>query len=46
MLEKTLESLLNSKKIKPINPKEIFIGRRDAEAETPTWWPQCEEPTH
>ena len=35
MLEKTLESLLNSKEIKPISPKEIFIGRRDAEAEAP-----------
>ena len=31
MLEKTLESLLNSKEIKPINPKDIFIGRREAE---------------
>ena len=39
MLEKTLESLLNSKKIKPINPKEIFIGRRDAEAEATILWP-------
>ena len=35
MLEKTLESLLNSKGIKPINPKEIFTGRRDPEAEAP-----------
>ena len=39
MLEKTLESLLNSKEIKPISPKEIFIGRRDAEAEAPILWP-------
>ena len=36
--EKTLESPLDCKKIKPVNPKEnpwIFIGRTDAEAETP-----------
>ena len=36
-LEKTLESLLDSKEIKPVNPKGnqpwIFIGRTDAEAE-------------
>ena len=34
MLEKTLESPLDSKEIKPVNPKEntwIFIGRTDAE---------------
>ena len=41
MLEKTLESPLNSKKIKPVNPKGnqswIFIGRTDAEA--PMHWP-------
>ena len=40
---KTLESPLDSKEIKPINPKEnqpwIFIGRTDAEAEAPTLWP-------
>ena len=39
MLEKTLESPLDSKEIKPVNPKGdkpwIFIGRTDAEAETP-----------
>ena len=38
-LEKALESPLDSKEIKPVNPKEnqswIFIGRTDAEAETP-----------
>ena len=38
-LEKTLENLLDSKDIKPVNPKGnqpwIFIGRTDAEAETP-----------
>ena len=34
---------LDSKEIKPVNPKRnqslIFIGRTDAEAETPTIWP-------
>ena len=39
VLEKTLESPLDCKEIKPINPKEnqswIFIGRIDAEAEAP-----------
>ena len=39
----TLESLLDSKEIKPVNPKEnqprIFIGRIDAEAEAPVFWP-------
>ena len=43
VLEKTLESPLNCKEIKPINPKGnqpwIFIGRTDAEAETPLLWP-------
>ena len=43
MLEKTLESPLNCKEIKPVNPKGnqpwIFIGRTDAEAETPILWP-------
>ena len=42
MLEKTLESPLDRKKIKPVNPKEnqswIFTGRTDAEAEAPTLW--------
>ena len=42
VLEKTLESPLDSK-IKPVNPKGnqpcIFIGRTDAEAETPILWP-------
>ena len=41
MLEKTLESLLDSKEIKSVNPKGnlpcIFIGRTDAEA--PILWP-------
>ena len=43
MLEKTLESPLNNKEIKPVNPKGnqswIFIGRIDAKAETPLLWP-------
>ena len=42
VLEKTLESLLGSKKIKPVKPKGnqtwIFIGRTDAEAEAPILW--------
>ena len=42
VLEKTLESPLDSKKIKPVNPKGsqlwIFIGKTDAEAETPVLW--------
>ena len=40
---KTLESPLDSKEIKPVNPKGnqpwIFIGRIDAEAEAPILWP-------
>jgi len=43
VLEKTLESPLDSQEIKPVNPKGnqpwIFIGRTDAEAETPILWP-------
>ena len=39
VLEKTLESPLDCKEIKPVNPRGnqfwIFIGRTDAEAETP-----------
>ena len=42
-LEKTLESPLNCKEIKPFNSKEnqswIFIGSINAEAETPIIWP-------
>ena len=42
VLEKTLESPLDCKKINPINPKGnqswIFIGRTDAEAEVPILW--------
>ena len=51
VLEKTLESPLDCKEIQPVYPKGdqswVFIGRTDAEAETPnilaTW---CEELTH
>ena len=43
VLEKTPESLLDSKEIKPVNPKGnqlwIFVGRTDAEAEAPVLWP-------
>ena len=43
VLEKTLESPLGCKEIQPVNPKRnqswIFIGRTDAEAETPILWP-------
>ena len=43
VLEKTLESHLDCKEIKWVNPKGnqswIFIGRTDAEAETPILWP-------
>ena len=43
VLEKTLESPLDSKEITPVNPKEnlpwIFIGRTDAEAEALIVWP-------
>ena len=42
LLEKTLESPLDCKEIKPANPKGnqpwIFIGRNDAEAATPILW--------
>ena len=43
VLEKTLESPLDCKEIKPVHPKGnqswIFIGRTDAEAEAPILWP-------
>ena len=43
VLEKTLESPLNCKEIQSVHPKGneswIFIGRTDAEAETPILWP-------
>ena len=51
VLEKTLESPLDCKKIQPVHPKGnqswVFIGRTDVEVETPntlaTW---CKELTH
>ena len=45
--EKTLESPLDSKEIKPINPKRnqpwMFIRWTDAEAEAPILWPPDEK---
>ena len=42
VLQKTLESSLECKEIKPVNLKGsqpcIFIGRTDAEAEAPVFW--------
>ena len=41
--KKTLESPLDCKEIQSVHPKGdrswVFIGRTDAEAETPTLWP-------
>ena len=43
VLEKTLESPLDCKEIQPVHPKGnqpwLFIGRTDAEAEAPVFWP-------
>ena len=43
VLEKTLENPLDCKEIQPVHPKGdqawVFIGRTDAEAETPVLWP-------
>ena len=43
VLKKILESPLDCKEIKPVNPKGnqpwIFIGRTDAKAEAPIFWP-------
>ena len=43
MLEKILESPLDSKEIKPIHSKGdqswVFFGRNNAKAETPVLWP-------
>ena len=43
VLEKTFESPLDSSEIKPVNLREnqprIFIGRTDAKAEAPVFWP-------
>ena len=42
MLEKTLERPLDYKELQPVDPKGnqswVFIGRTDAEAETPKLW--------
>ena len=43
VLEKTLESPLDCKEIQSVHPEGdqfwVFIGRTDAEAETPKFWP-------
>ena len=43
MLEKTFENPLDRKEVQPVHPKGdqswVFIGRTDAEAETPILWP-------
>ena len=43
LLEKTLENPLDFKEIQPVHPEGyqpwVFIGRTDAEAETPILWP-------
>ena len=43
VMEKTLESPLDCKEIQPVHPQgdqsRVFIGRTDAEAETPILWP-------
>ena len=51
VLEKTLESPLDCKKLQPVHPKGnqswIFIWRADAEAEAPILWPlDVKSPTH
>ena len=47
VLEKTLETHLDCKEIQPVPPKGnqswVFIGRTDAEAETPILWPPQEK---
>ena len=47
VLEKTLKSSLDCKEIQPVNPKGnqslVFIGRTDAEVETPILWPADEK---
>ena len=47
VLEKTLESPLDCKEIQPVHPKGdqswAFIGKTDAEAETPVLWPPHEK---
>ena len=50
VLEKTLESPLDCKEIKSVNPKGnqswVLIGMTDTEAEASIPWPWCEELTH
>ena len=50
MLEKTFENPLDSKEMKPVNPKGnkfwIFTGRTDAETEAPILWPSDGTTTH
>ena len=50
VLEKTLENPLDSREIKPVNPKGnqfwIFTGRTNAEAEAPILWLPDAESTH
>ena len=47
VLEKTLESTLDSKEIQPAHPKGdqswVFIGKTDVEAETAILWPPHEK---
>ena len=47
VLDKMLESPLDSKEIQPVNPKGdqawVFIGRTDVKAETPVLWPTHEK---
>ena len=47
VLKKTLESPLDCKEIQPVHSKGdqswVFIGRNDAEAETPVLWPPHEK---
>ena len=47
VLEKTLESSLEFMEVQPVHPKGnqpwIFIGRTDAEAQTPILWPPDEK---
>ena len=50
VLEKTLESSLDSKKIKAVNPKRnqswMFMGKTDAEVEAPILWPSDAKSWH
>ena len=50
VLEKTLESPLDCKEIQPVHPEGdkswVFIGRTDAEVETPELWPPHAELIH